>query len=178
MSSLFHLMILTQRYHGPKGHDVTRQEEPLLGNLATLCCREERASHHVWLPMWARRPWSHYYSTSLAPVTEAVALCESFLQGNAPRNETATKNHLYMCFNFDMFVLLINDTITERRSHKVVIFEFILEYVAKWPFGPSEGHLPGGKCFAPWFDKTPKYQWSPTDITWSILALFNGYHFS
>ena len=53
MSRLIDLMILSQRYPGSKGSQVTRQEDGSLGNLATPGYREESASHHYHDPQCA-----------------------------------------------------------------------------------------------------------------------------
>ena len=55
MSNLFHLMNLSQRYNGSKGHQVTRQEEPPRTNLATPPHLEESASHNLaWTQLCAK----------------------------------------------------------------------------------------------------------------------------
>ena len=46
-SASHHLMDLGQRYHGSKGVRETRQEDGVLGNLASPGHREESASHHL-----------------------------------------------------------------------------------------------------------------------------------
>jgi len=59
MSSFFQSVDLSPRYHWSKGSQVTRQEEPPLGNLAATCHREESASHQFEISAWNSLRYRH-----------------------------------------------------------------------------------------------------------------------